>query len=265
MWAEKTGKTEAFSGNDSTRLGDVLEPFVADLFARRNEVQVEDWNELIVHPDEPRFFATPDFKILSNSNPRALETKAGSHWQISKWKDEPPLKFQAQLQWQLACAKLEAGHIASLLGADTNDGYSDFEYEYDKSIFEQCAEIALNFLEKHVKPDIPPVASADDKSVLDELRKGVTPKDSIPDLTEELLPLFIRRDEISTYLSSVNEKLKVPNKDKKEVENQIKQVLLQHETTKAYCGGKVIDFREVPRKAQPATKYTRLYFIKRKD
>lgn len=261
LWAEKTGKVPAFQGNANTRLGDLLEPYIARLFSDRWDKPVKDCNITFKHPKESRFSATPDFELEKED--ALLETKNVGWRKVKEWSgDEPPLNFQAQVQWQLGNTQKKKGYIAAMVGGDPRGGYYDFPIDYDKSIFEMAAELAIDFLEKHVKTDIPPEAGPDDKKILGKLRAYKAPEVDIIDLTAELDDLVMQKAEISSYLRACKKKVKQAEDDKDHIENLIKQALINADVAKAIVGPTLIDYKKVDVKPKEGYSYHRLYYKK---
>lgn len=167
-WAEWTGKIARADDNDHMWLGREMEPVIGRLFARRTGFPVERADCLIQHQTDERFQASPDFWVLYDAAKRILEAK-NANWKMrEKWRGGAPVRHVVQLNWQLGCCGIDEGHVAGLLGGSVEDFEHDL-FRFDPTLFELCAEAALNFLE-HVQTDTPPAPIAGDAKLIATLQ-----------------------------------------------------------------------------------------------
>lgn len=146
LWAEKTGIAAEpdLSENEAVEWGSILEPIIAETYARKTGRKVEHNRNALVtrHPDLPFLTATLDAtqRVTDRTEPwfkenvGALEIKTtgyyaeypeGSNWDNgppmhfrirSSWDEEPPIYYQIQLQHQLAVTGLTWGTLCVLIG-----------------------------------------------------------------------------------------------------------------------------------------------------
>jgi len=153
LWLLKTGRSEPFEGNEFTKMGHILEPIVADLFAESSEKELVRGSEKIeirFHADKPYFSASPDRYYMKGGEVCILECKTT---QATIDKDDIPLTWFSQLQWQLGITGLKSGAIAWL----TRGVNFDFiELDFDEEYFDYMTQKADKFWNVNVIQDIEP-------------------------------------------------------------------------------------------------------------
>ncbi len=119
--------------------------------------------DTVVHKSVGCMHATPDGRIKcpvkAKRGDGVLEIKTASTFTRDLWDDGVPMRYQIQVQHQLACTGLEWGAIAVLIGGNQ---YREGELERDDELI---AEIELRCLDmdqriKHLDP--PPADGSDD-------------------------------------------------------------------------------------------------------
>ena len=85
--------------SDLFHFGHIMEPIIAQEFERRTNTTVNLDGCTYRHPEFPFIMATPDAWV--NPNNYLLELKNISEWGASDWEEEPPAKYQVQLQHQM--------------------------------------------------------------------------------------------------------------------------------------------------------------------
>lgn len=123
LWTAKLGASRDFDeDNELLYWGQVLEPIIADEYARRFGRALEDWGRhaLLVSRERPHLRATLDRVILDTGDgrgPGVLECKNTSAFLLRHWSDgRPPERVWAQVQHQLAVTGWSWGVAAALLG-----------------------------------------------------------------------------------------------------------------------------------------------------
>ncbi len=142
--------------SEQSELGDLLEPAIARLAAKRLGIEIEyAGGRSVQHPEHSFLLATPDYVVLDpNRDPHGvLEIKSVGYRVADRWGDEPPDFVVAQVQTQLACTGLRDGIIAALIGGRDLRTY---EVPYDAEFATGLIAIAREFWEQHVVPRIPP-------------------------------------------------------------------------------------------------------------
>ena len=135
--------------NNAMRMGRVLEPVIAQLFAEETGAAVyAPSREIFVHEKEPIFRASVDRVFENHEHDGILECKTTRMDLI-----EPDPSWFCQLQWYLLCTNLTQGAIAVLS--------SGFEYQHwyfirDDPYISKMQEEALRFWRDHVIAQVPP-------------------------------------------------------------------------------------------------------------
>lgn len=134
LWHEKLGDLvpEDISGKDAVFWGTVLQPAIAEGFARAHGVPVRELEETIRHPTIAGLASTPDCEVLeipaiareagvpTGAGPGLAEIKTVDKMVFLKdWPDQaPPLHYELQLQTQLACTERRWGLLVVLVGGN---------------------------------------------------------------------------------------------------------------------------------------------------
>lgn len=119
-WAEHSGLLAPSEEESEASLwGQLLEPIVADEWARRTERQIIDHGRFTMarNIEHPILLSTIDREITSlTEGPGILEVKTTSNWNDSEWAEEPPTQYQIQLQHQLLTTGYTWGVLVCLIG-----------------------------------------------------------------------------------------------------------------------------------------------------
>jgi putative phage-type endonuclease len=117
------------------RVGQALEPLIAELYAERTGAAVERWGDLVVHPELPWAGATPDY--------RAGDVIVECKWSASprRWTDGLPEDYEAQVRWQLGVTGYRAADVAALLGHDLRV----YRVEHDEGLWADLVRVADDF------------------------------------------------------------------------------------------------------------------------
>ncbi len=207
LWMEKTGRlntrTETHDNtheDDNTPLfwGTVLEPIVAEHYARRTGFKVRRVNAILQHPTYPWMLANLDREVVGSDAVQVLECKTAGINGAKLWRDGVPEYVQLQVMHQLAVTGQQAADVAALVGGHELRTY---RLERDDALIEGLITLEAEFW-RHVEEDIPPPADASD-SAGDALR-ALFPSDDqrTVDLSEqpELTQAFEQLQQIRSDL-----------------------------------------------------------------
>lgn len=121
VWAKKQGLLSV-EMNEQMFLGHLLEPVVADVYARRNPGVTLEISDTLAHPTEPWALATPDRIVANESGERwLLECKSGGAHSAKEWgegADEIPVHYLVQVQWQLYVTGLARCDVGGYVGGE---------------------------------------------------------------------------------------------------------------------------------------------------
>lgn len=144
LWHRKNGTLpeEDLTDNDRVFWGTILEPAVAEGVAIREGWKVRKVHRDSPHPSLPFLGASLDYEIVQHEDgPGALEIKTADRYAFRHWPDGlPPLRYQLQLQTQLACTGRKWGAIAVLVGG--NDLHVYRFPEHEAAIARVCGEVS---------------------------------------------------------------------------------------------------------------------------
>ena len=132
IYFQKTGQFEdsnriGAAQKDRMHFGHVLEPVVADEYARRTGARLCTANATMCHKDYPWALANIDRFIIDEAGKPigVLECKTTSEYGNSDWEEgNLPISYIYQLNWYLWITGLERGAFACLVGGNKF-------YEYD--------------------------------------------------------------------------------------------------------------------------------------
>ncbi|MGB1922534.1 MAG: YqaJ viral recombinase family protein [Alcanivorax sp.] len=97
--------------------GNLLEPKVAEAYAKATGNKVRRVNAVLQHPDDdkPWMLANLDYAIVGNDNVQILECKTTGQYGAKLWADGVPEYIQCQVQHQLAVTGKQAADVAVLI------------------------------------------------------------------------------------------------------------------------------------------------------
>lgn len=172
LWMEKTGRSlnpasaDAPQGPDALDSplywGTVLEPLVAEQYARHTGHRVRRVNAILQHP-EPQYswmLANLDREVVGQSAVQILECKTAGLQGARLWKDGVPEYVQLQVMHQLAVTGQQAADVAVLLGGHQLEIH---RLARDEALIERLIEREQAFW-WHVETDTPPPADASESA-----------------------------------------------------------------------------------------------------
>jgi len=217
LWEQKTGRTPSFSGNKYTIAGNRLEQVIVEYFVDETDYGVINNSEgdiHYIHPVHDFISATPDRKyICLKDKPYngILECKSTQR-KIDK--EEIPLSWFCQNQWQIGLAGLEDGAIAWLeRGVD----FDYMEFELNAEFFDEMINKAGEFWTKHVLTDTPPdpIKSEDINRLYDHSKIGkvLEAREDMLEAHQQLLSLRKEKKDLSEKIEELTEQVKMTMRD----------------------------------------------------
>jgi putative phage-type endonuclease len=119
LWGEKTGALapEDLSKNLAVRLGNLLEPVVAEIYEEQTGRKVRRVNQMLYHPEHQWMHANLDRRVVGER--RIVELKTAGDWVARKdfgdADDDVPVQYLLQVQHQLAITGDPIGDLAVLI------------------------------------------------------------------------------------------------------------------------------------------------------
>lgn len=186
LWMEKTGRITPTQPNpleDSPLLwGTVLEPIVAEHYAKRTGRKVRRVNAILQHSEYPWMLANLDREVVGDDEVQVLECKTAGMFGSKLWRDGVPEYVQLQVQHQLAVTGQKAADVAVLLGGQKLQIY---RIERDDALIERLIKLEQAFWQR-VLTDTPPPADASSSS--ETALRILYPSDNgeVVDLSEDM-------------------------------------------------------------------------------
>lgn len=152
LWAEKTGKTEGFGGNISTKVGTYLEELVAKMFTEETGKKVRRKNATLVNDQYPFACANVDRFLVGERS--LLECKTSTSLPVMKKirGGEYPERWYCQMTHYLAVTGLDKAYLAVLIN---NREFKVYELERDEDEIKALMEAEAEFW-RSVESDTPP-------------------------------------------------------------------------------------------------------------
>lgn len=168
LWMEKTGrdgdmpKPDPHDEDSPVFWGNILEPIVAELYAKRTGNKVRRVRSILQHPDNDKAFmlANLDYAVSGSLEVQILECKTAGEWGSKHWRDGVPDYIQCQVQHQLAVTGKQVADVAVLL---CGQKLEIFRVERDEEVIERLIELERHFW-WHVENDIPPATDGSESS-----------------------------------------------------------------------------------------------------
>ena len=233
VWAEKTGRTEPFSGNLKTQLGTEFEAFVAHLFEEQTGKKVRRCNFTLVNDDYPFACANVDREVIGED--AILECKfTNSFVNTMKFKaNDYPTQWLCQMMHYLAVTGKQKAYLAVL--SECRD-FHIFELERDEEDIRTLMDAEKAFWELYVLTGAEP--PADDSEATARVLSEMYPVDDgteiMIDLSEDLLA---RRKVLKDSEKTIRDELTG-------IDNQIKSKI--GSASVAVCGPYRITFKDQP-------------------
>lgn len=153
--------------NEFMYFGNVLEPIVAEEFAKRSGLKVKVSKVVLQHPLYPFLLANIDRLVIDGERFGILECKTASAYKLSEWEGgKVPEHYYLQVQHYLGVTGYPFAYIACLVGGNT------FRYssiERDEDMIDFITEKATDFWYNHIEPQIPPEVTYHDADNLSAL------------------------------------------------------------------------------------------------
>ncbi|WP_334187620.1 YqaJ viral recombinase family nuclease [Noviherbaspirillum sp.] len=168
LWLVKTGRDDhlpAVDPEDDTSpmfWGTVLEPVVAERYARRTGFKVRRCNAVLQHPnpDKAWMLANIDREVVGHPEVQVLECKTAGEFGARLWRDGVPDYIQCQVQHQLAVTGKQAADVAVLI---CGQELRIHRIERDEALIASLIELERRFWQ-YVVTDTPPPVDGSDSS-----------------------------------------------------------------------------------------------------
>lgn len=190
LWLVKTGRDEGLPpvdpDDDTSPMfwGTVLEPVVAERYARRTGNRVRRCNAVLQHPDPDKswMLANIDREIVGQPDVQILECKTAGEFGARLWRDGVPEYVQLQVQHQLAVTGKQAADVAVLI---CGQELRIHRIGRDDALIAHLIELEQRFWQ-YVVTDTPPPADGSESAA--RALQALYPRDagSVLDCTADL-------------------------------------------------------------------------------
>lgn len=225
LWMEKTGRLsdaqepgtpQSDEDNGPLFWGTVLEPIVAEHYAKRTGHKVRRVNAVLQHKDYPWMLANLDREVAGSTEVQILECKTAGINGAKLWREGVPEYVQLQVMHQLGVTGQEAADVAVLVGGNELRIY---RLERDEVLIERLTALEQEFW-RHVEEDIAPPADASDSA--ERALRSLYPDDD-----HEVLDLSENRDLTDAFeqLQTVRSVLMDTKHQEAQLKHQLQQAM----------------------------------------
>ena len=220
LWAEKTGQIPPLEAGEAAYWGNRLEALVKEEFTLRTGIEITPVNQILQSEEHPFMLANLDGVVYHpDYGPCIFEAKTTSAYNGSEWNESIPDMYILQVLHYMAVTGYKGAYVAVLIGGN------QFRWKFierDDDFINMLIQIEADFW-WHVQTNMPPPIDGSEASA-----KFIAEKfpDSVPlskiELPENAADLILKYE-------SANEKIKEYEEQKRLAENQLKQMLGEHE------------------------------------
>lgn len=203
-------------------MGNLLEPLVARIFAKKTGLKISKWKAMFQHPQYPWMLADLDYVVdLPDGKNAILEIKTTNYNARDNWwyngAEIVPIYYESQGRHYMAVMNLDRVYFCCLYGNTEDEAIirhidRDPDYEAELVMLEEA------FWKEHVLAKVPPRYTEDGDLILESLRRqrGPSEKDapalsmslSQAALVKRYLELQQRKEMMSTAADGLDDELK---------------------------------------------------------
>lgn len=166
VWARKRRIAPPIDMTEAMEVGLILEDYVLNRYEREEGEVVGAKQVFFRHPDYDFCGSTVDGLILKDGRPvRIVEAKTTRDY---KW-DEVPLRYEAQVQWQMGVSGIHEADLTVLHRPDLQ--LKTYRLQFNQAIFHALLMRAVDFWMGFVEPGVEP--STDGSSATTEILKSI--------------------------------------------------------------------------------------------
>ncbi len=220
LWMDKTDQKLHEEAGEAAYWGSRLEALVREEFHIRTGIQVRQVHQLLQSGEYPFMLANldgicehPDYGICG------FEAKTASAYKADEWEDTIPDAYQLQIQHYMAVTGYQGFYIAVLIGGNT------FRWKYiqrDEELIAMLIQLEADFWQHVENRILPPVdgSEASAKLLAERFPNSVSQSQiALPDMAAEIIQRY----------TATCEQLETLTEQKQLAENQLKELLGEHE------------------------------------
>ena len=176
VWARKRGLAPPIEMNEAMEVGLILEDYVLSRYEREEGETIGAKQVFFRHPDYDFLGSTIDGLIMKDGRAvRIVEAKTTRDY---KW-DEVPLRYEAQVQWQMGVSGIGEADLTVLHRPDLQ--LKTYRLQFNPTIFNVLLDRAVDFWMGFVEPGTAP--ETDGLSATTEALKAIA---ATPDKVVEI-------------------------------------------------------------------------------
>lgn len=152
VFARKTGQLPPKEMTEAMRVGLILEQYILDRYCKEENQTISVYQAFYRHADWDFLGCTADGIILDDQGKplRIVEAKTTRDW---KW-DEVPLRYEAQVQWQMGISGIHEADLTVLHRPDLQ--LNTYRLSFNPAIYEALVERAIDFWFGNVQANVAP-------------------------------------------------------------------------------------------------------------
>jgi putative phage-type endonuclease len=230
VFAEKHGQ-EVTRDNEAMWIGREIEDFIARMFSKRSGIPIAAPPGTLAHVDHPWAMVNIDRYALEETGAVAgpVECKNRSEYQLQEWESEdgPPDAPALQCHWGMAVGGFEVGYVAALIGGNKLRWHV---IERDQDMVDHLLDYLGTWHQRHIVEGFPPPVDGLEttKDLLGRLYQVKPEAIAEVDLA--------KARELRKRRAELEEEIKVLDRQKTQVENEMRDLAGTAEVVKAGKG-----------------------------
>lgn len=206
LYLRKLGKLPEQPETEAMRLGNLLEPVLAQLFTERTGRAIQSQQVFLAHLDHPHVTATVDAIDESGEIVEFKTINAFSGRDLGEdGTDQLPDHWLIQAHQQMAVFERDLVHFGVLIGGQK---FQTFRVHRNPEIAQSVLDGVNAFWSHHVEPQVPPLADSMDVEVLKRIRPidGLTTQ--LDDRSDDLAIQYLKTGEEIKRLKALQDSYK---------------------------------------------------------
>ena len=203
-------------------MGNLLEPLVARIFAKKTGLNISKWKAMFQHPLYPWMLADLDYVVdLPDGTKAILEIKTTNYNARDNWwyngKEIVPIYYESQGRHYMAVMNIDRVYFCCLYG-NTEDEAIIRHIDRDPDYEAELVMLEETFWKEHVLAKAPPPYTEDGDLILESLRRQFGPNEkdepvmtmslSQAALVKRYLELQQQKEQMSTETGELESEIK---------------------------------------------------------
>ena len=173
-------------------MGNLLEPLVARIFAKKTGLKIIKWKAMFQHPQFPWMLADLDYVVeLPDKRKAILEIKTTNYNARDNWwyngKEIVPVYYESQGRHYMCVMNIDRVYFCCLYG-NTEDEAIIRHLDRDRDYEAELVMLEENFWKEYVLAKVPPPYTEDGDLILESLRRRLGPSEKDAPAMEMSIP-----------------------------------------------------------------------------